>query len=436
MDLALKKLVVIIKGMYPTNDKVAVRITLGGLVEQTTNYQEAEDKKRVVIQLKDQLMGAIDIVGVGGDQTSLRVIADRLSSIMKKRELTQQLQSSNQELQKLVDRLQKALIDVESSEGAIKALVAAMEKKHPYTEGHSRRVTDISVAIARKLGMSEEDIEILEISGLLHDIGKIGIPESILDKAGQLTDEEFKIIMTHPDNGVDILKSLATNPKMKRVIEVMRQHHEKWDGTGYPQRLKGEEIDPLARIMSLADAFDAMTSSRSYRKGMPLHTALERLIIASGTQFEPQLVETLFKDYVQDISGRDDVLPQHKRIAQILSDKFSKPQTKYRTFEKWVTALRSMRLIKSTEKHELKLSEPVDLSSFVSRFPDRYAYDISTGTLTVTGEMLARERKEIAKLLTSGSDKGNLVGLMNRSQVALFDDAAIMKILELTKESR
>jgi putative nucleotidyltransferase with HDIG domain len=182
----------------------------------------------------------------------------------------------------LYDNLMQSLM------ASLMSLVSAIEAKDPYTQQHSTRVTRYSVKIARAMGCSDEDIKRIESIGPLHDIGKIGVHDSILNKPGRLTKEEFEEIKAHPLIGVNIVSPLGLEPVEQAII---RNHHERWDGKGYPDGLKGEEIPVLSRILFVADAFDAMNSSRAYRKALPHSTCIQELKNNSGTQFDPEVVE-------------------------------------------------------------------------------------------------------------------------------------------------
>ena len=171
--------------------------------------------------------------------------------------------------------------------GTIGALASAVDAKDPYTYGHSNEVTDHTLAIAAELRILGSDLETLRIAALLHDIGKIGIDSSILNKPGKLTDAEFEVIRSHPDIAANILGSLDF---LKAVVPLVHHHHEQFDGTGYPFGLVGEAIPRGARIISVADAFNAMTSDRPYRKALSLEAATQELIDNSGTQFDPEIV--------------------------------------------------------------------------------------------------------------------------------------------------
>ncbi|MBF0318959.1 MAG: HD domain-containing protein [Nitrospirae bacterium] len=171
-------------------------------------------------------------------------------------------------------------------------LAETIEKRDPYTGGHTKRVSNYSIAIAETLGISAVDRERLELASVLHDIGKIGVSDNVLRKASKLTDEEFDEIKTHPMCGQEILSYIE---ELKNIIPGVKSHHERIDGRGYPDGLKGQEIDLIARIIAVADSFDAMTSDRPYRKGLPLEAALEELRKCSGTQFDTMVVEAFIE---------------------------------------------------------------------------------------------------------------------------------------------
>jgi HD-GYP domain-containing protein (c-di-GMP phosphodiesterase class II) len=177
---------------------------------------------------------------------------------------------------------------------SIRTLAAAIDAKDPYTRGHSERVARYSVVIARHLGLPPEEIRKVRISAMLHDVGKIGIEDRILRKPTALTDEEFEVMKTHPAKGAIIIGQI---PQLREVIPGIKHHHEKWEGGGYPDGLKGEEIPFLARIVSVADTFDAMTTTRPYQKAMALDYVVSRIRSFSGTRFDPVVVVALEKAY-------------------------------------------------------------------------------------------------------------------------------------------
>jgi HD-GYP domain-containing protein (c-di-GMP phosphodiesterase class II) len=172
--------------------------------------------------------------------------------------------------------------------GTLQALTASIDAKDPYTCGHSQRVSILAAAMVRAMGYSAAQVERYRIAGLVHDVGKIGVPEAVLRKPGRLTDEEFALIKKHPETGYRILKDI---PALADVLPGVLHHHEKWDGKGYPHGLKGEVIPMLGRVLALADTFDAMSSTRAYRPAMSRGAVLAEIRRCAGTQFDPGLVE-------------------------------------------------------------------------------------------------------------------------------------------------
>ncbi|MCM3720595.1 MULTISPECIES: HD-GYP domain-containing protein [Solibacillus] len=185
----------------------------------------------------------------------------------------------------------------EQLEGIVKGVIATLELKDPYTRGHSERVAAYAMNMAEATGrFKPSELNNYYYACLLHDIGKVNIPDAILTKPGKLTDEEFEIIKTHPVVGAEAIRDvegIADN------IDVITHHHERWDGKGYPDGLAGENIPFLARVTAVADAFDAMTSSRSYRPALEFEVAYQRIIDGQGSQFDPQMVK-LFKQIYPD----------------------------------------------------------------------------------------------------------------------------------------
>jgi putative nucleotidyltransferase with HDIG domain/PAS domain S-box-containing protein len=167
-----------------------------------------------------------------------------------------------------------------------------IDAKSPWTKGHSIGVADHAVAIAKQMGLKEKDIETLKIASLLHDIGKIGTYDVILDKPDKLTDDELVLIKKHPAKGAEILKTLKG---FENITPIVRSHHEKFDGTGYPDGLKGDEIPFLARIVCVADSFDSMTSDRPYRAPRPMEYAVQELKQCAGTHFDPEIIEAFLQ---------------------------------------------------------------------------------------------------------------------------------------------
>lgn len=185
--------------------------------------------------------------------------------------------------------LNNALLHQDSKRNYLQTIVAmaqAVDAKDPYTHDHSRNVTAYTLAIADGMGISGRDRELLWSAALLHDIGKIGIPEAILNKPGRLSDEEFRIIKSHSEKGCQILKPVTA---FQGILEIVRHHHERYDGKGYPDGLKENDIPRQARILTVADAYDAMSSDRVYRKSPGAGYAIDQLVERSGTQFDPEI---------------------------------------------------------------------------------------------------------------------------------------------------
>ncbi|WP_449240319.1 HD domain-containing phosphohydrolase [Desulfoscipio gibsoniae] len=178
----------------------------------------------------------------------------------------------------------------------IRAFANAIAARDSYTRWHSEKVAEYAQQICFSLGVDEEMANMAYLAGLLHDVGKIGVPEAILTKPGRLTDFEFNIIKKHPTIGVDILDSMQN---MKNILTVIKHHHERFDGTGYPDRLEGDSIPLLSRVLAVADSFDAMTSDRSYRKAFPMEKAIAEIEKNVATQFDPQVVSS-FMNLVQE----------------------------------------------------------------------------------------------------------------------------------------
>lgn len=224
------------------------------------------------LMIEGQVFGALDIV------TSSILGDDKESKILY-----------------LLDRSAERMENVALYEGlyenmlsTLNSMAKILDARDPHTSQHSTRVTSLSMAMGKALGLDEDDLDVLYIAASLHDIGKVGIPDHILLKPDGLTDEEFAVIKKHPDIGADILKPI---PPMAKETDIIRHHHERYDGRGYPAGLKGKEIPHLSRIISLADSFDAMTSDRPYRDGMSIEKAIEEIERCKGSQFDPELAE-------------------------------------------------------------------------------------------------------------------------------------------------
>ncbi len=225
-----------------------------------------------------------------------------IESGIKSIEQMNEIKRINGELSNTIDKLEKAYLD------SIETLRYTVEAKDPYTRGHSDRVSAYSVLLGKYLGLSEENLKILKVGGLFHDIGKIGIPDSILLKESKLTDDEYSEIKNHPSIGAHILCNAEV---FQDIIPIVKHHHERYDGKGYPGKLKGEDIPYLARIAAIADTFDAMTSRRTYRDSLSLDIVEEELKDCSGTQFDPEIVKVFL-----------DILNNHYDEIQKIKDEF------------------------------------------------------------------------------------------------------------------
>ena len=227
--------------------------------------------------------GADDYISKPFDSTELKA---RIRSQLRMRQMESELALMNKNLRMrtsdLVEQQRSLFLST------VKSLASAIDAKDEYTRHHSTRVTDFSMKIAAKMGFSEKELGDLELAALLHDVGKIAVPESILNKPGKLTKEEFEVIKEHPVRGEAILSPVI---ELKEISRVVRAHHERYDGTGYPDRMKGREIPLGARIMTIADTYDSITSERPYRKAASHRYAMKEIIACSGTQFDPEVVE-------------------------------------------------------------------------------------------------------------------------------------------------
>jgi diguanylate cyclase (GGDEF)-like protein/putative nucleotidyltransferase with HDIG domain len=174
----------------------------------------------------------------------------------------------------------------------LEGLVAAVDNKDSYTRRHSEDVTEFALWIAEELGFSEDMMHLIRVGGLLHDVGKIGVPDGILRKPGSLSKEEFEVVKRHPVLGALIVSGM---PDMAPVVDIVRSHHERWDGKGYPDQLSGNDIPLLGRLMAVADAFSAMTTTRPYRLAMSWDVALHEIEAGSGVQFDPQMAQAFLK---------------------------------------------------------------------------------------------------------------------------------------------
>ena len=226
-----------------------------------------------------------------------------IESGIKSIEQMNTIKKINTELQDKSEELEKAYLDT------VGILRQTVEAKDPYTRGHSDRVSEFSVLIGKKMGLDDETLHILKIGGLFHDIGKIGIPDSILLKESKLSDEEYSQIKNHPTIGAHMLGDAAV---FKDIIPIVKHHHERFDGKGYPSQLAGENIPFIARIAAVADTFDAMTSKRTYRDALPLSVVKEEIEKCSGTQFDPKIAKVFLDIINNDYKSNTDNQEKYK----------------------------------------------------------------------------------------------------------------------------
>ncbi len=198
--------------------------------------------------------------------------------------------------------------------GLIHSLTSAVDAKDAYTCGHSERVALLTRQLAREMRLPEQSVERFYMAGLLHDVGKIGVPERVLQKEGKLTDVEFDLIKKHPEIGARILKDVK---QIEDILPGVLHHHERWDGRGYPRGVAGKDIPLMGRVICLADSFDAMTSNRTYRQAMPLEVAIEEIKRSAGTQFDPELAEVFVGIGVDRFTR---LLRDHEKKSQSLAE--------------------------------------------------------------------------------------------------------------------
>lgn len=258
-------------------------------------------------------LGAFDYLMKPFDLRQVEAVVKRA---FEHHELIVAKQRYEDHLEELVEQrtaeLDHALDSLEDAYRAtLKALTAALETRDSETHGHSERVVSYSLRLGRECGLNRQEMKALEFGSLLHDIGKIGVPDAILRKPAKLTEEEWTRMREHPLHGQQILRGIEF---LKGAARVVAQHHEKWDGSGYPLGLRGQEVDLCARIFAVADAFDAITSDRVYRRGKSYEAAAEELDEWAGRQFDPKVVEAFHRVPKEDWAElhRLSLIPKHE----------------------------------------------------------------------------------------------------------------------------
>ncbi len=246
--------------------------------------QETKSLICVPLKVKNRIIGVMEVINKRGD----RAFTEGDMALFKP--LSAQAAVAIERA-----RLYEDLEDMYIS--TVKSLAAAIDAKDPYTRGHSERVTRFSLLIARELGLDEKIQKNVQLCALLHDVGKIGVPISVLRKKEKLTDEDWKEIRRHSVLGAEIISPIR---QLKELIPNIRNHHERYDGKGYPDNLKGEEIPLIARILAVADTFDALTSERPYRNGLSDKAALEEIEVCKGTQLDPACADAFSAGYQKE----------------------------------------------------------------------------------------------------------------------------------------
>ncbi len=245
---------------------------------------------QIIVSFRKDVVFTGEILGIGVTFLLFMAITQSIQEFVRR-------EKEEEELKKEVDR--KTLKVEKLTYQAMETLAQTIDAKDTYTKGHSTRVAEYSKMIAARFGMSEQELIEIYFMGLLHDIGKIGIRNDIINKPGKLTDDEFEIIKSHPAIGFDILKNMTEVPHIEYGA---RWHHERYDGKGYPDGKKGEEIPVFARIIAIADAYDAMTSNRSYRSAMPQDKVRGEIEAGMGTQFDPELARIMLELIDEDVN--------------------------------------------------------------------------------------------------------------------------------------
>ena len=263
----------------------------------------------IIMTAYPEIEMAVEAIRLGANDfilkpIDLELVAFSVKKALDQKKMEEELEAYHKNLEQLVkertSNLQQALLVIKKGHlDSVKVLAGAIDAKDPYTRGHSDRVRKMSMRIAMKMGFSEEKLENLVFGALLHDIGKIGIRDEVLQKKGPLSPEEYQYVQQHPLIGVKIIEGIDF---FKDKISMIRNHHEQYDGSGYPDGLIGEVIPLEARIIAIPDAFDAMTTLRPHRKAMPVEDVILEMGKGKGKQFDPQILEIFLKEKIYDFS--------------------------------------------------------------------------------------------------------------------------------------
>ena len=282
-------------------------------IEFLKRVKEINPKMEVIIMTAyPEIDIAVDAMRAGAydfivKPVDLDLVVLRVKKALEKKKLEEELEAYHKNLERLVEErtaeIRQALSVVKKSHlDSVMVLAGAIDAKDPYTRGHSDRVRKMSVRIGMKLGFDEKRLENLVFGALLHDIGKIGIKDEVLQKQGNLSSKEYQYIQEHPLIGVKIVEGIDF---FKDKIPMIRNHHEHFDGSGYPDGLVGEAIPLEARTVAVPDAFDAMTSSRPHHEAMPLAEALSEMEKGKGKQFDPKILEIFLGEKIYKFNGED-----------------------------------------------------------------------------------------------------------------------------------
>ena len=271
--------------------------------------------------------------------------------------------------------------------GTLEALTNSIDAKDKYTCGHSQRVALLTAQLAQEAGLDEDQVDRYRIAGLVHDIGKIGVPESVLLKTGGLTTAEYESIQKHPEIGARILKNI---PQMEDILGGVLHHHEKYDGSGYPHGIAGEDIPLVARMISLADTFDAMSSSRTYRNAMTRNSVLDEMNRVAGKQFDPELIQ-LFMNL--DFSEWEQLMIEHQAGSAAV------PRT--------------------TKESSMKIISEAHLAATV---------------ITITGEFMSDDADKFQRTVQelSGDFSSNFI--LDCSELTLIDSVGLESLIWLSSE--
>jgi putative nucleotidyltransferase with HDIG domain len=275
---------------------------------------EKEDLATVVMSGQGDLETAVYAMKLGASDfitkpVNFRILIHTIEAALKNKMMEQALKDYQQNLEDKIYEQTKIINEFYLR--SVHSLVKALEAKDEYTKGHSERVTHYSLEIGKMIP-DDIDLEKMRVAGILHDLGKIGVPETVLNKPGKLSDKEFEMVRKHPELGVEILEPIEF---LRDVFPIILHHHEKYDGTGYPCGLKGKVIPIESRVLAIADTFDAMTSTRAYRKALTIEEAKVEIKRCSGTQFDPEFA-SIFLNIHQELS-----IPENVWVPDGIMDK-------------------------------------------------------------------------------------------------------------------